>query len=89
MGNRILSREEREALSPEAIAFMYKNILGEYCSPDAIEKTLLQAVMVARINQCSIDADAIEFLLEKICENDDAFLFDSDNGAIDSSYRYC
>lgn len=89
MGNRILSREECEALSSEAIAFIYKNILGEYCSPDAIEKTLLQAVLVARINQCRIDVEAIEFLLEKICENDDAFMFGSESGALDSSCRYC
>ena len=89
MGHRILSREERDALTPEAIAFIYKNIIGQYCSPDVIEKTLLQSVLIARINQCKLDADALAFLFERICENDDTLILETGDGEWDSPYKYC
>jgi hypothetical protein len=89
MGHRILSREERDALVPEAIEFVYKHIIGCCCSPDVIEKTLLQAVLVSRINQRKLDEGTLAFLFEKISENDDTRIFEADGGEWDSSYRYC
>jgi hypothetical protein len=89
MGHRILSREERDALVPEAIEFVYKHIIGCCCSPDVIEKTLLHAVLAARFNQRKLDEDTLAFLFEKISESCDAMILDAGGEDLDSSYRYC
>jgi hypothetical protein len=89
MGSRVLSREESEALSPEAVELVYKYIHSQYCSPDIIEKTLLQAVIIAKMNQCSIDAGAVTFIMERISEYEGTPFFDPDSGAEDAMNRYC
>jgi hypothetical protein len=89
MGSRVLSREESDVLSPDAVELVYKHIHSQYCSPEIIEKTLLQAVIVARMNQCRIDAGAISFIMEKISEYEGAPLFDPENGAEGTMNRYC
>lgn len=76
-------------MSPEAIDFIYRNINSPYCSADVIEKTLLQAIMLARMNQCRIDREALSFLLEKISECDGMPAFDAENNCWDASHRYC
>ncbi len=88
MGHRILSREELEVLTPEGIAFIY-NIIGQDCSPETIEKTLLQAGLISRVNQCKLDANALAFLFERICESDTALILEAGEGERDSPYRYC
>ncbi|MDR3322382.1 MAG: hypothetical protein LBS93_08030 [Synergistaceae bacterium] len=89
MGSRVLSHEESEALSPEAVELVYKCIHSQYCSPDIIEKTLLQAIIIARMNQCSVDAGAVSFIMERISEYEGTPLFDPENGADDAMNRYC
>lgn len=87
--HRILAREERESLSPEAVKCIYETIVGGYCSSDTIEKTLLQAVILSRMGQCCVDADTISFLLEKISEFEDISLGVAENGGESAAYRYC
>lgn len=89
MGHRILSRDEMDALSPGAIQFIYEYIIDQHCSPDVIEKTLMQAVMISRIEQCKIDEEGIAFLFERMCENDGAMFFDANAGEWDSSRYFC
>jgi hypothetical protein len=89
MGSRVLSREEREILSPEAIELVYKYIHSHYCSPDVIEKTLLQAVIIAKMNQCCVDVATVSFIMEKISEYEGSPLFDPDNDEKDMVNRYC
>ena len=68
MGTRVLSREEREALSPGAMELVYKYMNGNYCPAEIIEKTLLHAIVVSKLNQCLVDATTLTFLIEKIAE---------------------
>lgn len=89
MSIRVLSKEESEALSPDAIEIIYRNIHDPYCSMDVVEKTLLQAVVLARVNQCRIDAAAVSFLLEKISECEGLPAFDAENNGRDASNRLC
>lgn len=89
MGSRVLSREEREVLSPEAIELVYRHINSHYCSADVIEKTLLQAVIIAKMNQCRIDAATISFIMEKISEYEGSPLFDPESNEKDDMNRYC
>jgi hypothetical protein len=89
MGSRVLSREECEVLSPEAVQLVYKHIHSQYCPADIIEKTLLQAVILAKMNQCRVDANTISFIMEKISEYEGSPLFDPDNDTDDTISRYC
>jgi hypothetical protein len=89
MGNRVLSREEREALSPEAVGFVYKFIHGQYCPAEIIEKVLLQAVILAGMNQYRVDANTISFIMERISEYEGVPFFYPDNDAEDTMGRYC
>jgi len=68
MSTRVLSREEREALSPGALELIYKYLNGNYCPAEVIEKTLLHAIVVSKLNQCLVDASTLTFLIEKIAE---------------------
>lgn len=86
---RVLSREEGECLSAEAMKFVYDAINNGYCTPDTVEKTLLQAVLLARINQCRVDVDTLSLLFERISELED---ITPDNPKWDGDsmiYRYC
>jgi hypothetical protein len=89
MGSRVLSREEREVLSSEAVGLVYKHIHSQYTPPEIIEKTLLQAFVIAKMNQCRVDADTISFIMEKISEYEGIPLFDPNNDAQDTMNRYC
>ena len=68
MSTRVLSREEQEALSPGAMELIYKYLNGNYCPAEIIEKTLLHAIVVSKLNQCLVDATTLTFLIEKIAE---------------------
>ena len=68
MSTRVLSREEWEALSPEAAELIYKYLNGNYCPAEVIEKTLLHAIVVSKLNQCLVDTATLTFLIEKIAE---------------------
>ena len=68
MGTRVLSREEREALSPGAVELVYKYLNGNYCPAEVMEKTLLHAIVVSKLNQCLVDVTTLAFLIEKIAE---------------------
>ncbi|MDR3076007.1 MAG: hypothetical protein LBU26_01800 [Synergistaceae bacterium] len=75
MSTRVLSKEEREALSSGAVELIYKYLTGDYCPPEVIEKTLLHAIVVSRLNQCLVDTATLTFLIEKIAEYEGAPLF--------------
>ncbi|MCL2684181.1 MAG: hypothetical protein FWE55_02960 [Synergistaceae bacterium] len=68
MSTRVLSREEREALTPGAVGLIYKYLNGNYCPAEVIEKTLLHAIVVSKLNQCLVDATTLTYLIEKIAE---------------------
>ncbi|MDR1884756.1 MAG: hypothetical protein LBQ56_00675 [Synergistaceae bacterium] len=89
MRSRILSREENESLSPEAVKLIYRHFHSHYCAPDILEKVLLQAVMVARINQCRVEEDMLVFLIEKISEYEGVPVFDPGDEGGSDAYRYC
>ncbi|MDR1650333.1 MAG: hypothetical protein LBR87_00935 [Synergistaceae bacterium] len=89
MHTRVLSREEREALSSGAVEVVYRYLHNSCCSTDVLEKTLLHAVMVSRINQCLVDEGTIYFLIEKISEYEGVPLFDPERGGEDAADRYC
>jgi hypothetical protein len=89
MGSRVLSREESEALSPEAVGLVYKFIHSHYGPPEIIEKTLLQAVIIAKMNQCRVDANTVSFIMERISEYEGITLFGPDDEAQDTIGRYC
>ena len=88
MGNRILSKEECELLLPEAIQVVYQYLHNQYYSSEVIEKALLQAMILARMNQCRIDAPTISFLLDRIAENEGTPIFDTDVDCGDFMNRY-
>jgi hypothetical protein len=89
MRNRILSREENDSLSPEAVKLVYKHLCGQYCAPDILEKVLLQVVLVARINQCRVDGGMLEFLIEKISEYEGVPVFGPADEDGEDVCRYC
>jgi hypothetical protein len=89
MGTRVLSREEHDALSPAAVEMVYKYLNGHCCSPDIMEKTLLHAVVVSRLNQCLVDEETFSFLMEKISEYEGVPLFDPEKNDEDSASRFC
>jgi len=65
---RVLSREEREALSPGALELIYKYIHGNYYPTEVIEKTLVHVIVVSKLNQCLVDTNALSYLVLKIAE---------------------
>ena len=89
MENRILSREEWETLSPDTIELIYKHIHRQYVSSDVIEKVLLQAVILARLNQCCVDAGTLSLLLEKVSEYEGVSFPDPEEDEKNFSRRYC
>jgi hypothetical protein len=89
MSTRILSREERDALSSGAVELVYKYMHNSYCSTDVLEKSLLHAVMVSRLNQCLVDAGTMSFLIEKISEYEGVPLFDPEQSEEGAASRYC
>jgi hypothetical protein len=89
MMSRILSREEDESLSPEAVKLVYRHIHSQYCAPDILEKVLLQAIIVSRINQCKVDERMLSFLIEKISEYEGVPVFDPAGGDESDACRYC
>lgn len=74
MGYRVLTREELDALTPEAIEFMYHQINCQLCPADTIEKTLLHAVLISRFEHFKLGADMTEALLEKVMECGDGLI---------------
>ena len=86
---RVLSREESESLSAEAMKFVYEAINNGYCTPDTVEKTLLQAVLLARMNQCRVDADTFSLLFERISELEDIAPDNPKRDGDSTTYRYC
>jgi hypothetical protein len=88
MSTRVLSREERDALSSGAVELIYKYLNNEYCSRDVIEKTLFHALVVSRLNQCLVDAGTLSFLIEKISEYEGALPFGPEQDGERSSDRY-
>ncbi|MDR3332277.1 MAG: hypothetical protein LBT08_06595 [Synergistaceae bacterium] len=89
MGSRLLSREENDSLSPEAVRLVYRHIHSQYCTPDIMEKVLLQAVLVSRINQCRVDEGMLSFLIEKISEYEGTPVLGPVSEDGDAAYRYC
>jgi len=89
MSARVLSREEREALSSGAVELIYKYLNNNYCSSDVIEKTLLHAIVVSKLNQCLVDTATLTFLIEKISEYEGVPLFGGELDGGDATSRYC
>ncbi|MDR0764791.1 MAG: hypothetical protein LBE65_04285 [Synergistaceae bacterium] len=89
MNTRILSKEEREALSPDATESIYKYLSSDCCPSDILEKTLLHAVIISKLNQCLVDANTLSFLIEKISEYEGTPLFDPDREGDGAANRYC
>ncbi|MDR1471809.1 MAG: hypothetical protein LBS75_04725 [Synergistaceae bacterium] len=89
MSIRVLSREERESLSPEAAKIAYRHLLNRHYTPEIMEKSLLQAVMVARLNQCLVDEETFSFLIEKISEYEGLPLIDQNKKDEDAAHGYC
>jgi hypothetical protein len=89
MSARVLSREEREALSSGAVEMIYKYLNNNYCSSEVIEKTLLHAIVVSKLNQCLVDVATLSFLIEKISEYEGVPLFGGDLDGEDTMNRYC
>lgn len=89
MGLRVLSREEIDALTPDAVDFIYNSIMGHSCSPDVIEETLMQAVLISRFQHCKLDADVISFLIERISENGDSPMYGIHDDEPDPSSKFC
>ena len=89
MEKRILSREEWDLLAPDAVELIYRHIYNQHISSDILEKTMLQAVIIARMNQCRIDAQTLSYLIEKISEYEGLPVFDSDENGEDIINRYC
>lgn len=84
-----MSRDELFAFTPDAIELIYSSINGQSFPADVIEKTLLQAMIISKIEQCKIDSDGISFLLERISANDDAVIFGPSDGEPDGSRKSC
>jgi hypothetical protein len=89
MNTRILSKEEKEALSPDATESIYKYLHSDYCPPDILEKTLLHAVIISKLNQCLVDASTLSFLIEKISEYEGIPVFDPNREGDGAVNRYC
>ena len=75
MSARVLSKEEQESLSSGAVELIYQYLYGNYCPVEVIEKTLLHAIVVSKLNQCLVDTATLTFLLEKIAEYDGVPLY--------------
>lgn len=71
---RVLSKEEMDLMTPSAVSYIYSAMMDPQCSPDAIEKTLIHAGIISRVEHCRIDEEGISFLFERICEEDGATL---------------
>ncbi|MDR2780346.1 MAG: hypothetical protein LBB28_04395 [Synergistaceae bacterium] len=89
MSTRVLSKEESEALSFGAVELIYKYMNDGYCTPEVIEKTLLHAVVVSRLNQCLVDAGTLSLLMEKISEYEGVPLFSPERDGEGNAGRYC
>jgi hypothetical protein len=89
MNTRILSKEEKEALSPDATESIYKYLNSDYCPADILEKTLLHAVIISKLNQCLVDANTLSFLIEKISEYEGIPVFDPNRESDGAANRYC
>lgn len=89
MAFRILSREELNSLTTDAIDYIYSSMAGCTEAEEVIEKTLLQAMIISRIEQCKIDSDGLSFLLERIRDNDDAVIFGAGDGEFSPSRKSC
>lgn len=89
MNVRVLSREEHEWLSSEAARLAYRYIHSHYCTPDVIEKALMQAVIIAQMNQSVMDAGTLSLLVERISEFEGVSHFDPEKGEMDAAHRYC
>ena len=89
MENRILSPEECEILSPDAVKLIYRYIHRQSVPSDIIEKTLLNALVVSRMNQCIVNAEMLSLLMERISEFEGMPILDMDIDSADMTYRYC
>ncbi|MDR1137389.1 MAG: hypothetical protein LBK91_03615 [Synergistaceae bacterium] len=89
MSTRVLSKEESESLSFGAVELIYKYLNDGYCTPDVIEKALLHAVVVSRLNQCLVDAGTLSLLMEKISEYEGVPLFGPGGDGEGNAGRYC
>jgi hypothetical protein len=89
MSTRVLSKEEQEALSSEAVELIYKYFNNNYCSTDVLEKTLLHAIIVSKMNQCMVDVPTFTFLIEKISEYEGVPLFDPERDGEGATSKYC
>jgi hypothetical protein len=89
MSTRILSKEEKESLSPDATESIYKYLNSSYCTADVLEKTLLHAVIISKLNQCLVDANTLSFLIEKISEYEGVPVFDPGREGDGTANRYC
>jgi hypothetical protein len=84
---RVLSKEEWDSLSSGAVELIYKYLNKDCCPPDIIEKTLLHAVVVSKLNQCLVDANTLSFLIEKISEYEGIPIMDPEREG--AAGRYC
>jgi hypothetical protein len=89
MSTRVLSKEEREALSSGSVELIYKYLNNNYCSSEVIEKVLLHAIVVSKLNQCLVDVATLTFLIEKISEYEGVPLFGNESDGEDATSRYC
>jgi hypothetical protein len=88
MGVRILSKEEREALSPEAMSLVCRHMEHQISPPSVIEKVLLQAVIVSRMNQCQLNDEIVSFLIEKISEYEGIAVLDPETYDREGMQKY-
>jgi hypothetical protein len=89
MGARILSGEERDSLSPDAVELVYKYMNNNYCTPDILEKSLLHAVVVSRLNQCLVNSETMALLIEKISEYEGVPVFNPEHSGEGAASRLC
>ncbi len=86
---RVLSGEEENSLTPDAIRLVYKYIADRKIMNEILEQALLQAVIFAEASHRRMDAATFEHLLEKISEYEGLPLFEGHRDGEDGTCRYC
>lgn len=83
---RILSKEEMDHMTPNAVSYIYSAMMDPRCCPDTIEKTLIHVGLISRIEHCRIDEEGISYLFERISEEDGTVLIECDGQNTEASH---
>lgn len=81
---RILSQDELDFLTPGAVSYIYAAMMDPQCPPDAVEKTLIHAGIISRMEHCRIDDEGIEFLFERVCADGGLILLEAGDADADA-----